>query len=40
MGGELMRETLLFTPRKATKSQILEDFLVEWTDTQLPTAPI
>jgi ribonuclease HI len=37
---ELMGETLSFAPRKAIKSQVLADFLVEWTDTQLPTAPI
>jgi hypothetical protein len=37
---ELMGETLLFATRKAIKSQILADFLAEWTDTQLPTTPI
>jgi hypothetical protein len=37
---ELMGETLSFAPRKAIKSQVLADFLAEWTDTQLPTAPI
>jgi ribonuclease HI len=37
---ELMGETLSFAPRKTIKSQILADFLAEWTDTQLPTAPI
>jgi hypothetical protein len=37
---ELMGETLSFAPRKAIKSQVLEDFLAEWTDTQLPTTPI
>jgi ribonuclease HI len=37
---ELMGETLSFAPRRAIKSQVLADFLVEWTDTQLPTAPI
>jgi ribonuclease HI len=37
---ELMGETLSFAPRKAIKSQVLADFLVEWVDTQLPTAPI
>jgi hypothetical protein len=35
-----MGETLSFAPWKAIKSQILADFLAEWTDTQLPTAPI
>jgi ribonuclease HI len=37
---ELMGETLSFAPRKAIKSQVLADFLAEWTDTQLPTALI
>jgi hypothetical protein len=37
---ELMGETLSFAPRKAIKSQALADFLAEWTDNQLPTAPI
>jgi ribonuclease HI len=35
-----MGETLSFAPRKAIKSQVLADFLAEWTDTQLPTVPI
>jgi ribonuclease HI len=37
---ELMGETLSFAPRKAIKSQVLADFLAEWTDTQLLTTPI
>jgi ribonuclease HI len=37
---ELMGETLSFSPREAIKSQVLADFLAEWVDTQLPTAPI
>jgi ribonuclease HI len=37
---ELMGETISFTPRKAIKSHVLADFLAEWVDTQLPTAPI
>jgi hypothetical protein len=32
---ELMGETLAYAPRNAIKSQILTDFIVEWTDTQL-----
>jgi hypothetical protein len=32
---ELMGETLAYAPRKAIKSQILVDFVAEWTDTQL-----
>jgi hypothetical protein len=31
-----MGETLSYVPRKAIKSQVLADFLAEWTDTQLP----
>jgi hypothetical protein len=30
-----MGETLAYVPRKAIKSQILADFVAEWTDTQL-----
>jgi hypothetical protein len=37
---ELMGETLSFAPVKAIKSHVLADFLAEWTNTQLPTAPI
>jgi hypothetical protein len=37
---ELMGKTLSFAPWKAIKSQVLADFLAEWTDTQLPTTPI
>ena len=35
-----MGEALSYAPRKAIKSQILVDFLAEWTDTQLPPAQI
>jgi hypothetical protein len=28
-----MGETLAYAPRKAIKSQILADFVAEWTDT-------
>jgi hypothetical protein len=31
----LMGEMLTYAPRKAIKSQILADFVAEWTDTQL-----
>jgi ribonuclease HI len=37
---ELMGETLSYAPRKEIKSQVLVDFLAEWTDTQLPPAQI
>jgi hypothetical protein len=36
---EIMGETISFAPRKAIKSQVLADFVAEWVDTQLPTAP-
>jgi hypothetical protein len=37
---ELMGETLTYAPRKAIKSQILADFVAEWTDIQLPPPQI
>jgi hypothetical protein len=37
---ELMGETLTNVPRKAIKSQILAEFVAEWTDTQLPPLQI
>jgi hypothetical protein len=37
---ELMGETLSYAPRKAIKSQMMADFLAEWTDTQLPPVQI
>jgi hypothetical protein len=38
--GEIMGETLTYAPHKAIKSQILADFVTEWTDTQLPPPQI
>ena len=35
-----MGEALTYAPRKAIKSQALADFIVEWTDTQLPLAQV
>jgi hypothetical protein len=35
-----MGETLAYALRKAIKSQILADFIAEWTDTQLPPPQI
>jgi hypothetical protein len=35
-----MGKTLSYVPRKAIKSQVLADFLAEWTDTKLPPARI
>jgi hypothetical protein len=37
---ELICETLTYAPCKAIKSQILADFVSEWTDTQLPPPQI
>jgi ribonuclease HI len=37
---ELTGETLAYASRKAIKSQILADFVAEWTDTQLPPPQI
>jgi ribonuclease HI len=37
---ELMGETLAYAPRKAIKSQILADFVAEWTNPQLPLPQI
>ena len=37
---ELMGEALSFAPRKAIKSQVLADFVAEWTDTQLPPTQV
>ena len=37
---ELMGETLTYAPRRAIKSQILANFVAEWTDTQLPPPQI
>jgi hypothetical protein len=37
---DLMGEMLAYAPCKAIKSQILADFLAEWTDTQLPLLQI
>jgi hypothetical protein len=38
-GGDHGRDDLI-RPRKSIKSQVLADFMAEWVDTQLPTAPI
>ena len=35
-----MGETLTYAPHKAIKSQILADFVAEWTDIQLPPSQI
>ena len=33
---EIMGEALTYAPCKAIRSQVLADFIAEWTDTQLP----
>ena len=35
-----MGETLTYAPRKVIKSQIMADFMAEWTDIQLPPPQI
>jgi len=35
-----MSETLTYAPQKAIKYQALVDFVVEWTDSQLPPAQV
>jgi hypothetical protein len=37
---ELMGKMLAYAPRKVIKSQILANFVAEWTDTQLPLLQI
>ncbi|KAF8652000.1 hypothetical protein HU200_062940 [Digitaria exilis] len=36
---ELMGYDISYAPRSANKSQVLADFVAEWTETQLPPAP-
>jgi hypothetical protein len=40
VGSRTHGQTISFAPQKAIKSQVLADFVAEWVDTQLPTAPI
>jgi hypothetical protein len=37
---ELMGQNVSYTPRSAIKTQVLVDFVAEWTEIQTPTAPI
>ena len=37
---ELMGQGILYAPRTAIKSQVLADFIVEWTEIQMPPAAI
>ena len=37
---ELMGQGILYAPRTAIKSQVLADFIAEWTKIQMPQAAI
>jgi hypothetical protein len=37
---ELMEEGITYAPRTAIKSQVLVDFVAEWTEIQMPPAPV
>jgi hypothetical protein len=37
---KLMGERITYAPRTAIKSQVLADFVAEWTETQMPSAPV
>jgi hypothetical protein len=37
---ELLEEAITYTPRTAIKSQVLTNFIVEWTEIQMPPAPV
>jgi hypothetical protein len=37
---ELMGEGITYAPRKAIKSQMLADFVAEWSETQMPPASV
>jgi hypothetical protein len=37
---ELMGQNITYAPRSAIKSQVLADFIVEWTEIQTPPSPI
>jgi hypothetical protein len=37
---ELMGEGIMYTSWNAIKSQVLVDFIMEWTEIQMPLAPI
>jgi hypothetical protein len=37
---ELMEEGITYTPRTTIKSQVLADFVAEWTEIQMPPAPV
>jgi hypothetical protein len=37
---ELMGDSITYAPWKAIESQVLADFVAEWTETQTPPAPV
>ena len=37
---ELMDQGIMYAPRMAIKSQVLADFVAEWTETQMPPVAI
>ena len=37
---ELMDQGIAYAPRTAIKSQVLADFIVEWTEVQMPPAVV
>ena len=37
---ELMDQGISYAPRTAIKSQVLADFIVEWTEVQMPPATV
>jgi hypothetical protein len=37
---ELMGQGISYAPRAAIKSQVLADFIAEWTEIQMPPAAI
>ena len=37
---ELMGQGILYAPRTAVKSQVLANFIVEWTEIQMPPAVV
>jgi hypothetical protein len=37
---ELIRQNIMYAPHSAIKSQVLTDFVAEWTEMQTPPAPI
>jgi hypothetical protein len=40
VGTQANGQNILYAPRSAIKSQVLADFITEWTEIQTPLAPI